>query len=240
MKIMKKYILAAFTPILYLFIFLFFPLSPVFAVAEDPSFGSYAYVPTSDVYFYSDESDFGSRSGLFRLPYSYYVRIVSSEEGYYKVEYLTDGSRTKKVTGYCKKSEVIPVDYVPEMPYLYLNLNVTYTIAGAEKKDSSFSTITVTCAYYGDYTDGTKTYAYILRDDEFGYVVKPSDLSYPKNDEYDARRREETPAAVTKKESNEKLGGAQITLLILLCLLVPTLAALIFRQPKKPPYDEEE
>lgn len=238
MKIMKKYILAALAPVLSFLFTLFCPLSTALARAEEPAYGTYAYVPNSNVYFYSDD-EYGSRTGLFRLPYSYYVRIVSSEENYYKVEYLTDGSRTRKLTGYCKKDEILPVDYLPEMPYLYLNLDVTYTIAGGGKNDSSFSTITVTCAYYGDYTDGTKTYAYVLREDEFGYVAKPSGLSYPKNTEYDDRRREEVPVAAEKTKNEDKLNGAQITLLILLCLLVPTLAALLFRQPKKPPYDED-
>ena len=233
---MKKYIFIVLWALLY-------SLSPLLSVRfakAELSYAPYAYIPTNNVYFYSDDPDPYKRQGLFRLPYSYYVRVIAEETDYYRVEYLTDGSRTKKINGYCRKSEIVPVDYIPEMPYLYLTIDVTYTLSGGGK-DETFSSITVTCAYYGDYTDGTKQYAYVLREDVCGYVIKPHDLKYDKNTEYDDRHKTEPPTTEKQKEKNDSLNAGQITLLVLLCLLIPVIAALIVRQPPtKSPYDEDE
>lgn len=230
---MKKLFFYALWAILYV-------LSPLtgYRTAKADAFAPYAYIPTESVYFYSDESSPQNRQGLFRLPYSYYVRVLSEDADFYRIEYLTDGTYTRKITGYCKKSEVILVDYIPEMPYLYLNIDVTYTLSGGGK-DNSFSTITVTCAYYGDYTDGTKLYAYVLREDVFGYVSKPETLRYEKNTEYEEKTKPEQLIEEQKTKEESSLSVGQITLLVLLCLLIPCVAALIIRpSAKQPPYDD--
>ncbi len=227
MKCMKKLIFAVLLPILYCVAsFLSPPLHSAHAVSD-----CFAYVPTQNVYFYTSESN-GVRQGLFLLPYSYYVHVVGEDEEYYLIEYLTDGTYTKKLFGYCKKSEVIPVDYLPERPYLYLTVDVTYTINGG--MNPSFSEITFTCGYYGDYLEGTKTFAYVYRDDLFGYIPKPTTLTYPKNEEYDERNKAEDVFAEEKSSS-----PSQIALLVLLCLLIPTVATLILK-PNKKNFDEED
>lgn len=231
MYIMKKRIFLALLTTLYFL----FPLSPRKARADGAY--AYAYVPTESVYFYSDFPDPSLRQGLFRLPCSYYVRVLSEEGEYLRVEYLTDGSKTKKITGYCKKSELVLVDYIPEMPYLYLDVDITYTLSSG--KDETFSTITISCAYYGDYTDGTKVYSYVLRENVFGYVLKPSHLRYERNTEYDDRKQSDEPVLATPSKDKSALSVGQITLLVLLCLLIPCLAALIVRPSSpKPPYEE--
>ena len=230
---MKRYLFTAF-----IFAFFFFtPLRRTSANAEI-AHGTCAYVPSTSVYFYSDEPDETRRQGLFRLPYTYYVRIVGEEKNYYRVEYLTDGATTKKLVGYCKKNELIPVDYVPDFPYLYLTVPVTYILDG-NAKDEGFSELTVACAYYGDYDDGTRVYSYVLRGESFGYVLKPSTLTYELNDEYERRTQSQPPASSTD-EPHESAKPARTLLLVVLCLLVPTLAALILRQPGKQPYESEE
>lgn len=229
---MKTYLLTALLALFYLCT----PFAPVKASAD--VYGSYAYIPDDSVYFYSDEPDESKRTGLFRLPYTYYVRLVSEEKDYYRVEYLTDGATTRKLVGYCKKSEVVPVDYIPELPYLYLTLDVTYVLDG-NAKDDGFSEITVTCAYYGDYTDGTRVYSYVLRGEKFGYILKPSNLAYDLNDEYERKTQTSAPPSSSPSKTGKKT-HTRTVLLILLCLLVPALAALILRQPGKPPYETDE
>lgn len=236
---MKRLIFTAFAP---LFVLLSIFLSPARLTASaDALYGTFAYVPTDQVYFYSDEPDEQKRKGLFLLPKTYYVRIVSTEQTYYRVEYLTDGSSTQKLVGYCKKNEVTPVDYTPQLPYLYLVINVTYTLTDATGKNDSFSTITIPCAYYGDYEDGTELYCYVLRDGEFGYVPKPKDLTFAPNDEYADRHKPQPsdPQETPSNESKSSLSPAQIAMLVLLCLLIPAVAALIVRPGKKQPYDGE-
>lgn len=218
------------------FLYFLYPLA--LRPAKADGYAVYAYIPTEQVYFYSDEILENNRQGLFRLPYSYYVRIIAEETDYYRVEYLTNGTYTQKIIGYCKKSEVIPVDYIPQMPYLYLTLDITYTLPSSNGK-GDFSYITVTCAYYGDYTDGTKLYAYVLREETFGYVVKPSTLRYDKNTEYDEKMQLFPKDEKISSPASGSLSAGQITLLVLLCLLIPCLAALIIRpSAKQPPFEE--
>ncbi|MBQ5926580.1 MAG: hypothetical protein IIX01_01495 [Clostridia bacterium] len=222
------------------FMLLITPSARLLAIADNSLYGSYAYVPTESVYFYSDSPDESKRKGVFLLPCTYYVRILSAEQNYYRVEYLSDGATTKKITGYCKKDEIIPVDYIPDLPYLYLTVNVTYRLEESSKQDS-FSTITIPCIYYGDYKDGTQTYCYVLRNGSFGYVPKPYDLSFEPNTEYaDRHQSTQTPSENSSaKEEKNSLTAPQIVMLVLLCLLIPTVGAIIVRPGKKQPYDGE-
>jgi hypothetical protein len=228
---MKRCLFSAFAA-LYLFLHLLAP--PALLARAEPSYGSYAYVSTPNVYFYSNEPE-PQRFGVFLLPMSYYVRILSLDGDYYRVEYLTDGTQTQKLTGYCKKSDVVPVDYYPSMPYLYLTLEVTYTIDGANKNDP-FSSVTFTCAYYGDFLQGTTRCCYVLRDGAFGYIPRPAALTYEYNSEYDDRMGTTHPPTDT---GTSPLGPAQIVVIILLCLLIPGVAALILRPSKKQSYEDE-
>lgn len=215
------------------------PVSRAYARAESESpftlTGAYAYIPTAHVYLYSDSADPTLRHGLFRLPHTYYVRILSEESDYYRVEYLSDGEHTKRVTGYCKKNEIIPVDYTPTAPYLYKTITVTYRLDN--DPGGSLSSLTLTCAYYGDYTDGTKSYCYVLLGDSFGYVPRPADLTFDKNPEYEARLPDDEPTETPATDT--PASPARIIVLLLVCLLVPLLAALIFRHGTRRPFEED-
>ena len=234
---MKKFILSAVLPLLYLICACLSPAVHVKVRAED---NGYACIRSENVYLYSEEND---KSGLFILPYTYYVKVLSSGVKYSYVEYLSDGPNTRKINGYCKNSELTFVDYVPVRPYLYYTLDVTYYIEDASpsiKDDDFLSTITITCAYYGEYRVGSKLYCYVLREGTFGYIPKPADLSYELNDEYDNHTPDESDAPAGNFGDHETMPPAQIASLVLLCILVPVIAALILRPPKKPPYESEE
>ena len=156
---------------------------------------------------------------------------------YSKVEYLSDGTSSRKIVGYCLTSQLTFVEYTPKMPYLFKTFEVTYT-ANGDTSDPFLNKITVTCAYYGDYTVGSKTYAYVLQGDTFGYVPKPENFFFTENSEYAEHLKENPP-------SDSSNGGGssnplQIAILIVLCMLVPILAAAVFRSSKKRPYDFEE
>ncbi|MFQ7700767.1 MAG: hypothetical protein ACLRL0_05870 [Christensenellaceae bacterium] len=234
---MKKFILSAVLPLLYLICACLSPAVHVKVRAED---NGYACIRSENVYLYSEEND---KSGLFILPCTYYVKVLSSGVKYSYVEYLSDGPNTRKINGYCKNSELTFVDYVPVRPYLYYTLDVTYYIEDASpsiKDDDFLSTITITCAYYGEYRVGSKLYCYVLREGTFGYIPKPADLSYELNDEYDNHTPDESDAPAGNFGDHETMPPAQIAILVLLCILVPVIAALILRPPKKPPYESEE
>ncbi len=217
----------------------FHALSPITVAATSAyPYNSYAYVQ-ADAYFYSVPDE---HRGLFLLPETYYVKILDYQSDFCKIEYLYDDTLTKKIIGYARTDHLIPVDYVPKRPYLYYVFDVHYYI-NDQLNDSSFlNQITVTCAYYGDYRIGSETYCYVLRGDTFGYVPKPTGLSYEENTEYADYLAAQEPTSESNtptSDGNTSSSPAQIGILVALCLLVPVLAALILKPSRRPPYDDD-
>ena len=196
-----------------------------------PTAGDYACILTDDVFFYANAD---GRKGLFLLPKSYYVRLLTYNADYCKVEYQTDAS-AKRLIGYVATEKLTFVDYVPARPYLYYVFDLHYKIEDTEQTDSTFLTeITVACVYYGDYVIGSERYCYVLRGEEFGYVPKPSNLVYEDNEEYAdyvaSLQPEPEPLPEVETPSVEKENSpAQIAILVAICLLVPILAALVLK-----------
>ena len=240
---MNKRILRAFLPI---FLFLsfcfgsFFPTPFTASASTAPTAGDYACILEDETFFYAVPEE---KRGVFLLPKTYYVRLVEYGESYCKIEYLTDDTHVKKLTGYARTEQLTFVDYVPERPFLVYVFDVKYQISETEKTDSSFLTqLTVTCAYYGDYNVGSETYCYVLRGEEFGYIPKPETLQFEENTEYadyiQAQEESASSADVSSEDVADKSGGMspwQIVILVALCLLVPVLAALILKPTKAEP-----
>lgn len=243
---MKRFLLRVFLPFL-LIVYILLCSAPTVRVSSSadsasPESGDYACVLAGDTYFYASADD---RRGLFLLPKTYFVKLVEYGAPYCKVEYLYDGDKTQRVVGYMHTDELTFVDFTPASPYLRHVFDVSYRIDGGEIEDDAFLTqITVSCAYYGDFTVGSKTYCYVLREGEFGYIPKPESLSYPENTEYqdylDKLAAESPPPAQTQTSASQSTSPAQIAILIVLCLLVPILAALILKPPKRPPYELDD
>ena len=201
---------------------------------------TYAYIPNANVAFYSD-AEKAARLLLFYLPESYFVCILGETEGYYRVSYLEDTKEAKKLTGFVEASCVIPVTFTPEEPYLDKKIEVTYYSSGyADLSGDILSRITVTCTYYGDYSENGKNYCYVLRGDTFGYVERPLGFTYTRNAEYSKKTATEQPSPAAVEEEAAGLSPAQIVFLVLLCLLIPTLAALILRPSRKKNFPDDD
>ena len=201
---------------------------------------TYACICTETAYFYPTKNE---SSGLFLLPETYFVKVLSIEGNFCKIEYLTDSEFTKKLTGYARTSDLTFVDFQPIVPYLYHVFEVNYTIDGSTPSGDTFlDKITLSCAYYGDYKIGTKTYCYVLRDGSFGYIPKPENMYYPQNSEYADYLSSiaQTPPKTETSTEREGMSTAQIAILITLCLLVPLLSALVLKAPRKNDYSTEE
>lgn len=215
---------------------------PALQTSQKPAQGTYACI-LGESFFYSAPNE---NSGLFLLPKTYYVRLLEYGMDYCKIEYLTEDSYTKKLLGYAKTSELTFVDYIPQRPYLYHYFEVTYRNDHAETTNSSFlDQIVMVCAYYGDYKVGSKTYCYVLRESQFGYVTKPTSLYYEENTEY-AEYLEHLQASASVPTEDEpqtpsktSVPPLHVAILIALCLLVPLLAALILKPPRRPPYETD-
>lgn len=228
---------------LFLTMISYLPPSPLTAKADTPSKGAYACV-LSDAFFYAEADE---RKGLFLIPKTYYVKLVEYGSPYCKVEYMSDGNYTKRLVGYTKTECLTFVKYTPSRPYLTYIFDVNYRIEDADSTDGFLTGLTVTCAYYGDYKIGSETYCYVLRGDEFGYIPKPTSISYEDNTEYAdylaSQKENEPPTDSSSTASPSKKGAAtpiQIAILITLCLLVPVLAALILKPPRRPSYEKDE
>lgn len=231
---MKKYILSKTISLLCVLLSALLAILPAkITESKAETDSSYAYIATDDVYLYASSNE---RSGLFLLPCTYYVKILDAQTEFTKVEYSLDGADTKKITGYCKTEQLTFVDYVPKQPYFFAYFDLTYRIADDGKNYPFLTEITVTCAYYGEYPIGSETYCYVLREDAFGYVPKPADLTVPVNTEYAERFENptnETPAPTPT--DGDSLPPMQIVTVVLLCLLAPILASLILRPTRKHP-----
>lgn len=235
---MKKRIRRAFRPFLFLLCLLYvcsvflcpFPTRLKASAETD----AYAYVNGNDVYFYTTRDE---NRGLFLLPKTYFVKVLAIEDDFCKIEYLYDDAYYKKLTGYAKKEQLIFVDFTPVRPYLYQLVDLRYTIEGAPTDSSSLNQITITCAYYGEYKVGSQTYAYVLRNNEFGYVLKPPHLTVIENTEYLDRLQTPSTPSTPKDETMSPL---QVGALIAVCLLVPTVVATLSKPDKRPTNYEEE
>ena len=200
---------------------------------------TYACILTENVYLYASSNE---RSGLFLLPKTYYVKTLSIGADFTKVQYQTDENGLRAITGYCKTSELTFVDYVPKTPYFHTFFNVTYKIADTDKSYPFLTEITVECAYYGEYPIGSETYCYVLREDGFGYVPKPQNLTFIENTEYSDRQSQANAdsTAPPTTDDSQSLPPSQIATILVLCLLAPILASLILRTNKPtPPLDDD-
>ncbi len=206
------------------------------AKAATPN-AEYACIVEKNVFFYAAPDE---TRGLFLLPESYYVKLLTYEADYCRVEYGEDSPTSQALVGYVKTDSLTFVDYVPKIPYFRHEFELRYQIEDGQGGDAFLNTITFTCAYYGDYNVGSKTYCYVLRGDTFGYVPKPTELTVPENPEYAEYLAQKDAADDEPAQTQESTSSpAQIAILVALCLLVPLLAALILKPPRRPPYETE-
>lgn len=185
---------------------------------------SYACATNPDTYFYSSSDE---ATGLFVIPQTYYVKVISKGEKFSYVQYLENIADYKAVFGYCLTDELLFVDFIPERPYLYLTVGVTYTIDGYEpafSENGVIFSVNYDCVYYGDYKTGSSYYAYVLIDGKFGYIPKPNKIEYETNSDYikDTVNPSDDPPDIpsTDEEDNSN------TPLIVICVICAGLVAL--------------
>lgn len=221
-----------FTILLTLFIMLIIGTPPPKKASADTAV-QYACILTEDVYFYTSEDEY---SGIFTLPKTYYVKVLSMGERFTRVEYLTDTKYTRTLVGYCLTYQLTLVDYVPVNPYLYATFDVVYMAENGDVNDEILERLVFTCGYYGDYVIGTKRYAYAYKNGECAYVPCPENFTYPENTEYEEHLSSSSSEEVVEGTVNP----IQLGVLAVLCLLVPLLTAIILKSNKAPSYDPEE
>lgn len=204
-----------------------FSSPPLSAYAEEES---YACVLSKDVFFYEREDD---SSGLFLLPYTYYVKILRRGMPYCYVQYLTDAPPFQAVYGYCKTGELTFVDYVPVRPFLYYTIDATYSLSESGPVFGSLSSLTLTYVYYGDYVIGSTVYHYVRLDDKTGYLPKTGELNYELNTDCFAPVQPD-PSSSAQLDPPAMSAG-QIALTITIIGLLAGGGFFAFRPKKDPP-----
>ena len=201
--------------------------APLSARADE---AGYAVAPTEDVWFYAAENE---DSRLFLLPATYYVRVLEKGEVYSTVEYLTDDAPYKKLLGYCRTEQLLPVAFVPARPYLRKQVTLSYTLpdAGGLGTDG-FADTERTFVYYGDRPEAGQLYLYVLSEDGFGYLPADAPPVFERNEDPSASVSGETDAAAP-------VGGVQIAVIVLACVAAVAIAVILLRG-KRAPREQQE
>lgn len=185
----------------------------------------YAVAETDNVWFYSEPDE---SKGLFMIPKSYYVKFVLDGNPFCMVEYGTDSAPYRKLTGYCQKSQLRFVDFLPERPYLNLQVTVTYKLS--ETLGGAFDKIDRTFVYYGLYYRGTACYWYVFADGVFDYVPADGKPDYPLNTDYLHTESGEPPA----EQAAAGLSGVQIALICIAVVAAVAVAVVVLYGKKLP------
>ena len=197
----------------------------------------YAVAAREDVWFYSAEN---GESGLFLVPYTYYVKVLREGTPYTAVQYLDDVPPFRAVTGFCKTELITFVDFVPTRPYLRREITVTYTVAGDKLLGGgAFDAIEKRFVYYGTSYAGTARYFYVYADGVFDYVPATQEILYEYNTDYltPASGEAEQPPA---EEPSAAPTAVQIAAICAAVLAVLIVAVLVLRgkQPRSVPAEE--
>lgn len=192
----------------------------------------YAVAAQTDVWFYAAENE---DSGLFVLPYTYYVRVLRRGTAYTYVQYLVDEAPYKAVTGFCRTDKLTFVDFVPARPYLKRELTATYRIenpAGSTLGNGAFDKVERTFAFYGESFAGTARFYYVYADGVFGYIPATQDVLYELNDDYLASAA--PSPAETQPSAEPALTGVRIAVFAVVGVTLLVVAVFVLRGKKAP------
>ncbi len=217
---------------------LFSLLSPPSLTAGAETKEQYAVATTDSVYLYQEKTE---DSGLFLIPHTYYVKILSVEEDYCKVEYHTEREDYQAVVGYCKTDELLFVNFIPERPYLVYELSVTYSLptqGSFPSVDGAFSTVTVNYLFYGEFPIGSAKYYYVYGNGAFGYLPATQAVDYEKNTDY-LTALPSPPSTAPDVEAGES-SASTVFVLVALALSAAVIALLALRGKRSPSTLKEE
>lgn len=219
-------------PFLALFLFCL-PMRAAYAEETD----TYARIMQPNVYFYEKADE---NSGLFILPETYFIKVTGESQDYYAAEYLSDTPGRTTLRGYCRKTDVELVDYIPETPFLVYDTEVTFRTSSDDLPDEFIVEYKVSAAFYGTFSYGSSTCCYVELDGEFGYVPSAAcaPLDYPPNTEHTENPPVDQETDPTKPQS---LNALNVVLISALAVAALGAVYFLFRPAKKQsrPLDED-
>lgn len=247
MVAMKRLTLLLFSLTL---IALLLPAKTLSVFAEEPSSPSapqtapelYAVAAEQGVWFYSAENE---GTGLFVLPYTYYVKVLRRGGEFSAVQYLDDAAPYKAITGYCKTNELTFVDFVPARPFLRREITVSYRVenaAGTLMGKGAFDKVEKSFIYYGTSYLGTAKFFYVYADGVFDYVPATQEILYDLNTDYlqaSSGEIESGEGGGAPAAESDGLSGTQIVIICVAAAALIVIALFVLRGRKSPPAPQE-
>lgn len=195
-------------------------------IVSAESESAWARIEKENVYFY-ERAD--TSSGLFILPCTYFVQLLGETGNFYEVQYL---SGERSVRGYCRKTEVCPVDYTPQTPFLEYRTEVRFNTNENDLPPEFITQYTVPALFYGTFLYGSAVFYYVNVDSRFGYVSAAAcpPLEYPPNTEHSQPIPETKPQPAEGKE----FGALNVVLVCALSVTAIAAVYVLFRPSKLP------
>lgn len=196
---------------------------------ETQTLSSYARATSREAYFCTSAD---LATGIFAVPYTYCVEILSEEGDWYRVKYAEDYGIYRAVYGYVQKSDFEVLSEAPKTVYLYKSVSVTFSQDAPAGNLPVIDDITVNAAFYGSYYSGAAGYSYVLCDDSFGYIVGANEdypLILPEDD-----------AADTEDDAQPNNSVTVVAAVVIGALALLALALLVLSGKKRPKHTHED
>lgn len=196
---------------------------------ETQTLSSYARATSREAYFCTSAD---LATGIFAVPYTYCVEILSEEGDWYRVKYAEDYGIYRAVYGYVQKSDFEVLSEAPQTVFLYKSVSVTFSQDAPAGNLPVIDDITVTAAFYGSYYSGAAGYSYVLCDDSFGYIVGANEdypLILPEDD-----------AADTEDDAQPNNSVTVVAAVVIGALALLALALLVLSGKKRPKHTHED
>ncbi len=196
---------------------------------ETQTLSSYARATSREAYFCTSAD---LATGIFAVPYTYCVEILSEDGDWYRVKYAEDYGIYRAVYGYVQKSDFEVLSEAPQTVYLYKSVSVTFSQDAPAGNLPVIDDITVTAAFYGSYYSGAAGYSYVLCDDSFGYIVGANEdypLILPEDD-----------AADTEDDAQPNNSVTVVAAVVIGALALLALALLVLSGKKRPKHTHED
>lgn len=196
---------------------------------ETQTLSSYARATSREAYFCTSAD---LATGIFAVPYTYCVEILSEDGDWYRVKYAEDYGIYRAVYGYVQKSDFEVLSEAPKTVYLYKSVSVTFSQDAPAGNLPVIDDITVNAAFYGSYYSGAAGYSYVLCDDSFGYIVGANEdypLILPEDD-----------AADTEDDAQPNNSVTVVAAVVIGALALLALALLVLSGKKRPKHTHED
>lgn len=188
----------------------------------------------SNCYLYKEADP---SSGIFILPESYYVKILSKGSTFHHISYLDEDDFATAIQGYVLATSVHIIDnYIPKNPYLQYKITVTFKINTVNDTDYPLlDEIQIDLPFYGIGKVNTKVLYCVDYNNKITAVDPKAcgTLNYPKHPDSFIGNTNNSSQDATNSEQSNYLPLIVTSFIVILCLLGLGISYFIFNGTKK-------